>query len=62
MAKFFAEARKALAVAAGLAAQVVALNVAHGRLLTVLQAILGAATVAGVYGVRNADKPAPADG
>lgn len=50
----FAEIRKAVMAAVGAVAQVVALGVLHGQLLHIAQAILSVATIAGVYGVRNA--------
>lgn len=48
-----AEARKALAVVAGIVAQVVALGVLSGTALHDVQAVLAVLTAVGVYAVPN---------
>lgn len=51
-----AEYRKGIAAAAGGLAELVALGVLHGTVLAVAQAVIAAATAAGVVAVPNAGK------
>jgi hypothetical protein len=57
-----AEIRKGAVAVAGLAGQIVALNLLHGTAEHVAQVVLAAATALAVFGVPNADKPAPPTG
>lgn len=50
----FAEVRKTAVAALGLIAQAVSAGMLHGRALAIAEAILGCATVLGVYATPNA--------
>ena len=54
------QARKALVAVAGVVVQAVALGVLHGTALHYAQLFVALATAAGVYGVPNKPKTAPA--
>lgn len=55
-----AEAKKTAVTIVGVAALLASSGLLHGTAKTVVDAALALATALGVYGVKNADKPAPA--